>query len=156
MEVAKTLASSKVDLILFTGSTRTGTSVAVEAAKNLVPCVLELGGKCPVIVDQTANLLGAAKRVLMGRFMNCGQTCLAGDHVYVHKSIQPQFIRILTEQLRELYGVHNTSNSDMGKIINKTHVKRLAGYLKESHGGKVIAGGEVFEDEQFIQPTIIE
>lgn len=100
VEVAKTLVSSKFDLILFTGSTRTGTSVAVEAAKNLVPCILELGGKCPVVVDPTANLKGAVRRILMGKFMNCGQTCLAGDHVYVHSSIKAQFLSELTEQLK--------------------------------------------------------
>lgn len=120
--MAKTLASSKFDLILFTGSTRTGTSVAIEAAKNLIPCILELGGKCPVIVDHTANLLGAARRILAGKFMNCGQTCLAGDHVYVHRSIKNQFLDILKTQLHVLYGTHATSCPDMGKIINKTHI----------------------------------
>jgi len=66
--------------------------VAQAAAKNLVPCVLELGGKCPVIIDKTANLPGAARRVSMGRYMNGGQTCIAADHLYVHNSVKKQFL----------------------------------------------------------------
>jgi aldehyde dehydrogenase (NAD+) len=92
VEVAKALTSSKFDLILFTGSTQIGLQVAQAAAKNLVPCVLELGGKCPVIIDKTANLPGAARRVSMGRYMNSGQTCIAADHLYVHNSVKKQFL----------------------------------------------------------------
>jgi aldehyde dehydrogenase (NAD+) len=88
VEVGRALTSSKFDLILFTGSTQIGTMVAQAAAKNLVPCVLELGGKCPTIIDKTANIPGAAKRVAMGRYMNSGQTCIAADHLFVHNSIK--------------------------------------------------------------------
>lgn len=95
VEVARALCSSKFDLILFTGSTQTGTRVAEAAAKNLIPCVLELGGKCPTIVDASANLAGAAKRIAMGRFLNCGQTCIAADHLFVHNKIKKQFVEIL-------------------------------------------------------------
>lgn len=155
VEVAKTLSSSKVDLILFTGSTRTGNSVAVEAAKNLIPCVLELGGKCPVIVDKSANLSGAAKRILMGRFMNCGQTCVAGDYVYVHNSVKAQLIRELTDTLKVFYDPALRENGEIGKIITKEHVKRLEGYLRENHGGEVVAGGEIVAENQYIKPTIV-
>jgi aldehyde dehydrogenase (NAD+) len=84
VEVAKAVTRLPVDVICFTGSTMTGRLVAIEAAKNLVPCILELGGKCPVIVDETANLDSAINRILNGKFLNCGQTCIGVDHVYVH------------------------------------------------------------------------
>jgi aldehyde dehydrogenase (NAD+) len=71
-------------LICFTGSTETGRLVAIEAAKNLTPCLLELGGKCPVIIDETANIENAVKRIIFGKFLNCGQTCVGVDHVFVH------------------------------------------------------------------------
>ena len=74
----------RFDIICFTGSTETGRLVAIEAAKNLTPCILELGGKCPVIIDETADLQSAAIRIITGKFINCGQTCVAADHVYVH------------------------------------------------------------------------
>lgn len=88
-----------MDVILFTGSTRTGTYVATEAAKNLVPCVLELGGKCPVVVDESANLSGAAKRIVAGKFMNCGQTCVAGDYVLAHGSIKAQLQKEICDMI---------------------------------------------------------
>lgn len=156
VEVGRALTSSKFDLILFTGSTQIGTMVAQAAAKNLVPCVLELGGKCPVIVDSSANLTGAAKRIVMGRYMNCGQTCIAADHLFVHNSIKKQFLEILVATLKELYGDNVSSCVDMGKIINSAHVQRLEKYLKEEHGGKVIVGGKVFPENQFVQPTIVD
>lgn len=153
--MAKELSASKVDLILFTGSTRTGTSVAVEAAKNLVPCILELGGKCPIIVDPSANLAGAAKRIVMGRYMNCGQTCVAGDHVYVDNKVKDDLVRQLQIYLREFYNPDLRENGEIGKIITKQHVQRLKGYLDENHGGRLVAGGAVIQENQFIQPTII-
>jgi aldehyde dehydrogenase (NAD+) len=155
VEVGRALTNSKVDLILFTGSTQIGMMVAQAAAKNLIPCVLELGGKCPTIIDRTANIPGAAKRVAMGRFMNSGQTCIAADHLFVHNSIKKEFMEVLIATSKELYGDNVESNPDMGKIINIQHVQRLERYLKEEHGGKVLLGGKVFPENQFIQPTII-
>ncbi len=86
--MAKALTKLPVDIICFTGSTMTGRLVAIEAAKNLVPCILELGGKCPVIVDETAKVGPAVNRILFGKFLNCGQTCIGVDHIYVHLSIR--------------------------------------------------------------------
>ena len=83
MEVAKALTQLKFDIICFTGSTETGRLVAIEAAKNLTPCILELGGKCPVIVDESANIDSAVKRIVFGKYVNSGQTCVGVDHVYV-------------------------------------------------------------------------
>lgn len=85
VEVAKAVTRLQSDVICFTGSTSTGRLVAIEAAKNLIPCVLELGGKCPVVVDESANIATAVNRILFGKFLNCGQTCVGVDHVYVHE-----------------------------------------------------------------------
>lgn len=124
-EVAKALTNSKFDIILFTGSTQTGTLVAQAAAKNLVPCVLELGGKCPVVIDSTANLQSAAMRIAQGRFMNSGQVCVAADHLYVHNSVKKEFLKHLVEQTKALYGNDPEETGDMGKIISQDHMKRL-------------------------------
>lgn len=84
VEVAKAIVKLPFEMICFTGSTQTGRLVAIEAAKNLTPCLLELGGKCPVIVDETAKIESACMRILFGKYLNCGQTCIGVDHVYVH------------------------------------------------------------------------
>jgi len=154
--VAQSLCSLKFDLILFTGSNKTGRMVAQSAANNLVPCVLELGGKCPVIVDETCKLEPSVRRILLARFANSGQACIAADHIYVHKSIKAKFMQKLLSTLKEFYGESLDNQIDMGKIINKTHMDRLEGYLKEDHGGKVLAGGKIDHNKMFIQPTIIE
>jgi aldehyde dehydrogenase (NAD+) len=85
--VAKALTKQTLDIICFTGSTETGRLVAIEAAKNLTPCILELGGKCPVIVDETANLHSAAIRIIFGKYINSGQTCVAADHIYINQKV---------------------------------------------------------------------
>lgn len=92
-------------MICFTGSTTTGKSVAIEAAKNLTPCILELGGKCPVIVDETADIESAVMRILFGKFTNCGQTCVGTDHVFVHEKISDKFRERLLCKLKEGYNV---------------------------------------------------
>ena len=91
IEVAKAVTKLPLDLICFTGSTMTGRLVAIEAAKNLTPCLLELGGKCPTIVDQSAKISNAVLRILAGKYLNCGQTCVGVDHVYVHESLYKEF-----------------------------------------------------------------
>ena len=91
------MTSLPFDGIAFTGSSTTGRLVAIEAAKNLTPCILELGGKCPAIVDQTANISATVKRVIFGRFINCGQTCVAVNHVIVHEAIKEKFKKALLE-----------------------------------------------------------
>ena len=91
----------------------------------------------------------------MGRFMNCGQTCVAGDYVYVHNSVKAQLIRELTDTLKVFYDPALRENGEIGKIITKEHVKRLEGYLRENHGGEVVAGGEIVAENQYIKPTIV-
>jgi aldehyde dehydrogenase (NAD+) len=101
VEVAKALTSSKFDLICFTGSSEKGKLVAASAANNLVPCILELGGKSPAIVDASANLEHAAKKIVMGKFLNAGQVCIAPDYVLVHYSITDKFIKHLETAIKE-------------------------------------------------------
>ena len=143
VEVAKALTKLPLDIICFTGSTMTGRLVAIEAAKNLTPVVLELGGKCPVIMDETSNIDAALNRTLNGKFLNCGQTCIGVDHVYVHESKKAQFKELLKAKYNLFYGGQNleTSEGNYGKIVNKFHIDRLEKLLKDEHGGEVIFGG---------------
>lgn len=104
IEIAKAVTRLPVDVICFTGSTSTGRLVAMEAAKNLVPCILELGGKCPVIVDETASLEAAVNRILNGKFLNCGQTCIGVDHIFIHESLKGRFQELLMSKLDNFYG----------------------------------------------------
>lgn len=105
-------------MICFTGSTATGKSIAVEAAKNLTPCILELGGKCPTIIDETADIDSAVLRVLFGKFTNCGQTCVGVDHVYVHAKIADQFKQKVIAEIKKAYDVKDIQSSgDYAKVI---------------------------------------
>ena len=131
MQVAKALTSLKLDIICFTGSTETGRLVAIEAAKNLTPCILELGGKCPVIVDETADLHSAAIRIIFGKYINSGQTCVAADHVYIHEKIYKQFKKVLLEEIKKAFDKQDNVNSgDYGKINNINHLKKLERLLR--------------------------
>lgn len=123
MEVAKAVSKLPFDAICFTGSTMTGRSIAIEAAKNLTPCLLELGGKCPVVVDETADIENAVLRILFGKFINCGQTCVGVDHVYVHEKIADKFKKLLLSKLSEGYNLKEIKETgDYSKIINEGHV----------------------------------
>jgi aldehyde dehydrogenase (NAD+) len=104
VEVSKALTRLRFDIICFTGSTETGRLVAIEAAKNLTPCILELGGKCPVILDESADLDSAAKRIIFGKFLNCGQTCVGVDHVYAHESVYEKFKKVLLSEMKAAFG----------------------------------------------------
>lgn len=158
MEVAKAVVKLPVDVICFTGSTQTGRLVAIEAAKNLVPCILELGGKCPTIVDETANLDVAVNRILFGKFLNCGQTCIGVDHVFIHHTRKESFRKLLLEKLDLFYGGEQNLEEDgnYGKIINRFHVDRIEKYLIDDHEGKVLYGGKVKKESRYIEPTVIE
>lgn len=120
VEVAKAVSKLPFDMICFTGSTVTGRLVAIEAAKNLTPCIMELGGKCPIIVDETAEMDVSAFRVLFGKFVNSGQTCIGADHVFVHESVKEKFVKVVLEKAEEMYGNGQNieDNGSVGKIIN--------------------------------------
>lgn len=114
------------DLICFTGSTYVGKIIAKAASANLTPCILELGGKCPTVVDHTADLDLAAKRIISGKFFNCGQTCVAPDYLYIHAGIKDKFIGLLKEKIVEFYGKNPKNSHTYSRLIHGIHTKRVA------------------------------
>lgn len=147
------LLSQKVDFIHYTGSTSVGRIVAEAAAKQLIPVILELGGKCPCIVDQTANLEIAAKRICWGKFTNAGQTCVAPDYLFVHESIQKCFLKLMQKTLVDFYGEEPTQCPNYPRIINEKNFDRLTTLLQ---GNNVIFGGKADRSKLCITPTLID
>ncbi len=119
------LLNQKFDLIFFTGSQTVGKEVLRRAAEHLTPVILELGGKSPCIVDSTANIPLAAKRIVFGKFLNCGQTCVAPDYILCDQAIQPQLVAELKKQITKQFGSQPLKNPDYGRIINQKHFDRL-------------------------------
>eukprot|EP00743_Colponemidia_sp_Colp-15_P000487 GILK01000550.1.p1 GENE.GILK01000550.1~~GILK01000550.1.p1 ORF type:complete len:538 (-),score=107.58 GILK01000550.1:84-1637(-) len=154
-EVAKTLLAQRVDYIFFTGSPQKGRLIAEAAAKHLIPTTLELGGKSPTIVDETANLDNAAKRIVFGRLLNAGQVCIAPDYLLVHTRVKSALLEKMKAVVEEFYGANPQNSADYGRIITQFHTKRLADMLK-GHGGKVICGGTADVEDRYIAPTIID
>lgn len=151
-KVASSLLKEKWDYIFFTGSTNIGKIVYQAASQNLTPVTLELGGKSPVIVEKTAKLEIAAKRIVFGKFINCGQTCVAPDYILIDEEIKDKFIEYLIKYINILYPDY-LSNDDYGKIINEKHFYRLLNYLNEVN---VIYGGQNNISDLKIEPTIVE
>ena len=150
-EVSQALLEEKFDLIFFTGSSHIAKIVMEKAAKNLTPVILELGGKSPVIVDETADIKLAAKRVAFGKVLNAGQTCVAPDYVLVHKKVKVDFMREYVEALKSFFKKRN--HSQLPRIINEGHFKRLVELIDEE---KIMYGGEIDEAKLKIMPTVIE
>ena len=146
------LLNRKFDKIFFTGSKNVGKEVLRHAAENLTPVVLELGGKSPCIITKTANLKLAAKRIVFGKFLNCGQTCVAPDYILCEKSVENEFVKALTEQIKEQYGEKPLENPDYGKIINRKHFDRLKRLIDEE---KTVFGGRTDEASLRIEPTVM-
>ncbi|WP_229423248.1 aldehyde dehydrogenase [Massiliimalia timonensis] len=144
------ILAQKYDLIFFTGSERVGKIVMEAASKHLTPVVLELGGKSPCIVDKSAAIELAAKRIAWGKFLNAGQTCVAPDYVLVDQSVKKAFVSELQYQVKELYG-HALENPDYPKVVNRHHFDRLTGYIKERDN---VIGGASDEKTNRIEPTI--
>lgn len=118
------LLREKFDYIMYTGSSRVGKVIAEAAAKTLTPVTLELGGKSPLYVDDSvSNMDVAAKRILWGKFLNNGQTCIAVDHILVTKEVQPRLVESLTRILREFFGEDPQKSPDLGRIVNGNHFK---------------------------------
>ncbi len=151
--VAQQLLTQRWDYIFFTGSTSIGKIVAQAAAQFMTPVTLELGGKNPCIVDQTANLKLAAKRIVWGKFINAGQTCIAPDFLVVHQSIKAQLIECIKEELIAAYGNNPESSPDLARIINLKNYQRLTQLLV---GTKILFGGEANEQELYIAPTLVD
>ena len=140
------------DYIFFTGSQNVGKEVMRNAAEYLTPVTLELGGKSPCIVDQTADIKLAAKRIVFGKYLNCGQTCVAPDYVYCHRSVKDKLIKEVQKQIRRQYGKQPLCNSDYGKIINEKHFDRILGLIDEK---KVVHGGSSDRSTLRIEPTVM-
>lgn len=152
-DIASKLLDFEFDYIFFTGGTKTGQKVASVAAKHLTPVTLELGGKSPVIVDETAKLHLAAKRIVFGKFLNAGQTCVAPDYVLVQESKKEEFIQALIEWIERLYP-NSLENSSYVKMIHKDHFNRILTYINSSD--KVIYGGNSSLDTLKIEPTLLD
>ncbi|KOS69684.1 aldehyde dehydrogenase [Lysinibacillus contaminans] len=149
------LIHASFDYIFFTGSVAVGKVVARAAAERLTPIALELGGKSPAIVDQTANLEVAAKRLAWGKFTNTGQTCVAPDYVLVHKDVYESFTKILKNTIRSFYGRNALKSPDYGRIVNVRQFDRLQQILVEERDS-ITYGGRTDRDDLYIEPTVIE
>ncbi len=158
VEISQALLDLKFNHIFFTGSPSVGKVVMEAAAKHLTSVTLELGGKSPVIIDETANIKATVARLVWAKFINAGQTCLAPDYVLVHESKKHQFITALVSQLKKSYGEDPSKSSDYAAIINEKHFKRLTTYLEASLnlGSKLLYGGDCKALENFIAPTVLE
>lgn len=130
-DVNADLLEEKFDYIFFTGGKVVGRQVMTAAAKHLTPVTLELGGKSPCIVDETADIALSARRIVWGKFLNCGQTCVAPDYVLVHRSVKEKLMEAMVRNIEALYGEEPLESKDYGKIINRKHFDRLTGLLAE-------------------------
>ena len=147
------LLQENFDYIFFTGSQAVGKEVMRHASCHLTPVTLELGGKSPCIVEKSANIKLAAKRIVFGKYLNCGQTCVAPDYIYCDEAIKPQLIAEIKKQIRKQFGKNPLSNPDYGKIINEKHFRRVAALMEES---KIIHGGKKDQKLWKIEPTVMD
>ena len=152
-ETTSALINSPFDYIFFTGSVKVGKIVMEAAGRNLVPVTLELGGKSPTIVHKDANINAAAQRIVWGKFINTGQTCVAPDYIYVHKDVKNQLIEKMKESIKKFYGENPKASPDYGRIVNEAQIKRLIGLIDSN---KVVVGGEYNEENLYIAPTIMK
>ena len=147
------LLEKKFDYIFFTGSKTVGKLVLEKAARHLTPVTLELGGKSPCIVDESAKLELAARRIVFGKFLNCGQTCVAPDYILCHASVKEKFLECLKAEILRQYGSDYRENPLYGKIITRRHFQRITGLIDEN---KVVFGGNFDADAQKIEPTVMD
>ncbi len=147
------LLKERFDYIFFTGSQTVGQEVMRQAAAHLTPVTLELGGKSPCIVDKTANLKLAARRIVFGKFLNCGQTCVAPDYIYCHKTVKEELVKEIKKQITRQFGTDPLASENYGKIINEKHFCRLLSLIDYD---KVTAGGMTDITGQRISPTVME
>ncbi|HCU8859543.1 TPA: aldehyde dehydrogenase [Staphylococcus aureus] len=155
IEETQTLIHLPFDYVFFTGSENVGKIVYQAASENLVPVTLEMGGKSPVIVDETANIKVASERICFGKFTNAGQTCVAPDYILVHESVKDDLITALSKTLREFYGQNIQQSPDYGRIVNLKHYHRLTSLLN-SEQMNIVFGGHSDEDERYIEPTLLD
>lgn len=152
-DVSQGLIEKKFDYIFYTGGTKVGKIVMQEASKNLVPVTLELGGKSPCIIDSKYNIHLAAKRLLFGKLLNAGQTCIAPDYVLVNENVKEGLIEELKKVLKEFLGENPIKNEDYPKIVNERHFERLSNLIE---GEKILVGGKTDKKLLKIEPTILD
>ena len=147
------LLNKKFDFVFFTGSQNVGKEVLRHTAETLTPAVLELGGKSPCIVDSSAKIMLAAKRIVFGKLLNCGQTCVAPDYILCENTIKDELVREILKQIKQQYGENPLSNTDYGRIVNQKHFERLLGLIDEH---KVVFGGDSDAELLKISPTVMD
>ena len=147
------LLEQKFDYIFFTGSQAVGREVLRKASENLIPVTLELGGKSPCIIDKTANIPLAATRIVWGKYLNCGQTCVAPDYILCHQDVKDRFIKELKKQIEKQFGESPLENPTYGKIINQKHFERVCSLIDSS---KVVHGGKSNPSTLKIEPTVMD
>lgn len=153
VEVAQELLSQRWDYIFFTGSVPVGKIIAKAAAENLTPVTLELGGKSPCIVDESADLKLAAKRIVWGKFLNAGQTCIAPDYLLVHHNVKSSLITYLKEEITNAYGENPETSNDFARIINEKNWKRQISMLENE---TILFGGNYNATDYFLSPTLLD
>ena len=146
------LLDKKYDLVFFTGSQNVGKEVLRRCAERLTPAILELGGKSPCIVDDSAKIELTAKRIVFGKFLNCGQTCVAPDYILCDKKIKDRLIEELKKQIVLQFGLNPLENQNYGKIVNQKHFDRISSLIVKQ---KTVVGGKVNETELKIEPTVL-
>ncbi|MFP3906565.1 MAG: aldehyde dehydrogenase family protein [Acidimicrobiales bacterium] len=154
-DVAEAVLAQRFDHIFFTGSAHIGRAVMTAAAAHLTPVTLELGGKSPAIVDRSAKLDVTARRIVLGKFINAGQTCIAPDHVLVDESIEDELIDQIAKVVTEFYGDDPQTSGDYGRIINDRHLRRLQGLLDGGGFDEIVVGGDVDAADRYVAPTVL-
>lgn len=152
-DVNTALLNERYDIIFFTGSPDLGRVVMRTAAEHLTPVVLELGGKSPVVVDRTADIAVAAKRLAWGKTLNAGQTCIAPDYLLIHREVKEHFIEAFKEALCELHGEDARQSEHYVRMVSDRAFERVSGYISE---GRVRCGGRVVAEERYIEPTLLD
>ncbi|WP_418500930.1 aldehyde dehydrogenase [Flagellimonas sp.] len=153
VEVSTQLLAEKWEYIFFTGSTQVGKIVYKAAAEHLTPVTLELGGKNPCIVDRTANVSLAAKRIAWGKFINAGQTCIAPDYILVHYTQKEAFVEALKAQITTFYGQDSKQSADFARITTEKHYQGLKAMLE---GQRILFGGHCDDGQRFVEPTLVD
>lgn len=153
VETSQSLLAEKWEYIFFTGSTRVGKIVYKSAAAHLTPVTLELSGKNPCVVDETASIKLAAKRIAWGKFINAGQTCIAPDYILVHKTVKEQFVEELKHHITEFYGEDIQKSPDFARITTEKHYRELKEKLE---GQTLLFGGSCVDSEKYVEPSLVD
>jgi len=151
-ECVEELLEQDFNYIFFTGSIKVGKIIMEKASKRLIPVTLELGGKSPCIIDKDANLNKAAKRIVWGKLLNSGQTCVAPDYLFIHNEVKDEFLKLVIKEFKLQYGENIKESPDYPRIISKREISRLSKYLED---GNVYYGGNYDEETLYFEPTIL-